>query len=257
MKTSSSRSRASSLFLSLAVVVTSTGCAIKTPHLNISRRSVADRAMYFREASPYRLAILPLLDRRPAHEHQGQRPAGMFLLLWNRRVGDYYTGDHVFGGEVSAQLSRQLTEYLNTAHVFTTVDFLPLEGPDAGHGSPTALSGQGPRADYLLGGELQHFFGSQHQNFSMFALPLYFINTFGWQNGKTLPWGRTAIRAYLYDGQHGDIVWQNHLEASHTLPRDTDSMAEAALESFVTVAGRLATELRQLPLDSLQRRESQ
>jgi hypothetical protein len=82
---------------------------------------------------------------------------------------------------------------------------------------------------------------------------LYFISAFGWQDSKGLPWGQTTIRFHLYDGQNGDLVWQHRLEASETLPRGTDSMAEAAMESFTQVAGELATELRKLPLGSLSR----
>ena len=85
----------------------------------------------------------------------------------------------------------------------------------------------------------------------MFALPLYFISAFGWQNGKGLPWGKTAIRFTLSDGSTGDLVWAQVIEADATLPRATDSMAEAAMESFLNATGQLTTQLRQLPLESL------
>jgi hypothetical protein len=177
----------------------------------------------------------------------------MFLLLWNRRVGGYYTGDHLFGDDVGVQLSRQLADYLKAANVFVDVAHLSALPQEFNYLNPADLQalGQTQRADYLLGGELQHFFGSQHQHFSMYVLPLYFIGMFGWQDSKSLPWGQTTIRVYLYDGRTGDIAWRQMLEASETLPRETDSMAEAALTAFTKAAGQLATDLRQLPLDSL------
>ena len=229
------------------------GCAIKTPYLNISQRPIADQAMYFREASPLRVVVLPFVDKRPDLERQGQRPHSMFLLLWNRRVGDYYTGDALFGGEIGTHLATQTASYLKSANVFTEVNAAPAlpQGFHFTHAEVRRL-GQEQSADYFLGGEVEHFFGSQHQQFSMFMLPLYFVSSFGWQNGKGLPWGQTTMQVFLYDAQTGDLAWRHQLEASHTLPRETDSMAEAAFESFVTVAGQLATELHQLPLNSRQ-----
>ena len=219
---------------------TLSGCSISTPHTNLRTWPVAHRAMYYRDPTPIRLGVLPLLERRPANERNGQRPRGIFLLLWNRRVGDYYTGDHIFGGDVPAQLTAQLIEYLRAANAFAAVvpTFL----------APAAAA-PGPPPDYLLGGELEHFFGSQSQHTSIFLLPLYFINMFGWQDNKTLPWGKTSILFTLYDG-HGGTVWRREVGHSLTLPKETDAMSDAALESFVGAAGQLAVDLRELSLET-------
>ncbi|GEM_PF-5807980 len=219
------------------------GCAIQTPHLAISRYPLAQQAVYYQEPLPYRVAVMPLADQRPPLERQGQRPPGMFLLLWNRRVGDYYTSDRIFGDQVSQQLSRQLADYLQSAHVFaqTVATATVARNPDT-----IQRAGQDQAADHVLGGELQHFFGSQHQQFSMFALPLYFISAFGWQNGKGLPWGQTTILFTLYQTRDGELMWRHPMEQSWTMPRDTDSMAEAAMKSFAATASQLAMELRQV-----------
>ena len=240
------------LFVSAGLAVASTGCAIQTPHLKISQWPVTKRAMYYHEPLPYRLAVLPLLDERPTQERQGQKAPAMFLLLWNRRVGDYYTGDHVFGGEVVSQLTGQLVEYLRVANIFPHVEHVvPQHRADTLSPERVQQLTRTAAADYLLTGNVEHFFGSQHQHLSMFVLPLYFINTWGWQDSKTLPWGQTTMRFILYDGGTGDIAWRQRMEGQHTLPRETDAMSEAALESFALVAGKLATELRGLPLESL------
>ena len=225
-----------------------TGCAIKTPYLNISQWPITKRAMYYRDPLPYRIGVLPLTDHRPAHEQQGKRPFGLFLLLWNRRVGDYYTGDHVFGGNVAERLTEQVSEYLISSNAFAEVirTSPPQGGLELSDASRISALGREHVVDYLLSGELHHFFGSQSQHTSIFLLPLYFINTFGWQDSKTLPWGNTAIQFVLYDGKTGDITWRRLVEANKTLPRDTDPMSEAALESFADVAGQLATDLREL-----------
>ena len=226
-----------------------TGCSIKTPYLSITQWPVAKKAIYYGDPSPYRVAILPLADRRPIHEKEGKRPGGMFLLLWNHRVGDYYTGDHVFGDHVTQQLTHQLTEYLRSSNAFAHV--VEVETPAEFNPSDVVQVtklGRAQVVDYLLGGEVQHFFGSQSQHTSIFLLPLYFINTFSWQDSKTLPWGKTAIHFVLYDGRSGDIVWRRFIEANQTLPRDSDPMSEAALESFTNAAGELAVNLRNLPL---------
>ena len=209
--------------------------------------------MYFRDPHPYRLLVLPLSDQRPAEERQGKKAPAMLLVLWNRRVGDYATGDHVFGEHVSRQLAEQLARYLQASNLFAEVAALPA-GSSSGsgtHASELKRLGAEHGADFLLGGELQHFYGSQHQHFSMFVLPLYFINTWGWQNGKGLPWGKTAIRFTLSDGSTGDRAWAQVIEADSTLPRETDSMAEAAMEAFLDTTGQLTTQLRRLPLESL------
>ncbi len=227
------------------------GCAIQTPHLAISQWPISQKASYYHEALPYRLIVTPFLDQRPDRERHGQRPAGVFLLLWNRRVGDYYTADHIFGGEIGAQLAQQVATYLGSANVFSQVEYVPSSAKNT---DALQRLGREQAADYVLGGEVQHFFGSQHQHFSMFALPLYFISTFGWQESKSLPWGQTTIRCTLYDGRSGDLLWRHTIEASETLPRETDSMAEAAMYSFTEAAGQLAAELRQLPLETFQHR---
>ena len=66
-----------------------TGCAIKTPYLPISRWPVTKQAAYYQQALPYRVVVLPLLDQRPEQERKGRAAPATFLLLWNRRVGDY------------------------------------------------------------------------------------------------------------------------------------------------------------------------
>ncbi len=229
------------------------GCAIATPHMPISQWPVTKRAMYYREAAPYRVAVLPLVDQRPAEERRGKRPAGLFLLLWNRRKGDYTTGDRVFGGAIATDVSQQLASYLQAANVFAQVVHVASPGGAAAQADPMVLRqiAQEHAADYLLSGELQHFFGSQYQHTGAFFIPLYFISAFGWNEQKSLPWGQTTIRVALYDGRSGDLMWRRQFEARETMPRERDAMSEAALESLVTVAGDLAVELRQLPYESL------
>jgi len=236
----------------ILLVLALPGCAIQTPYLKISEWPVTKRAMYYPAPLPYRIAVLPFIDERPRQEREGQKPSGMFLLVWNRRVGDYYTGDQVFGGEVASQLTGQLVEYLRAANVFPHVErVVPQHRADSLTPERVQDVAQASVADYVLTGDVEHFFGSQHQHLSVFVLPLYFINTWGWQDSKTLPWGQTTIRFTLYHGGHGDIVWRQRFEAQQTLPRQDDPMSLAALETFATVAGQLATELRQLPYDSL------
>ena len=231
----------------LACCALLSGCAIQTPHLAINQWPIAEKALYYHESTPARVVVMPFIDQRPTHERHGQRPPSVFLLVWNRRVGDYYTGDHVFGGEVERQLAQQLANYLQAANVFTQTVSIPSSARNADTIQRLAKEHV---ADYLLGGDLDHFFGSQHQHFSMFALPLYFISTFGWQDSKSLPWGQTTVRCTLYNGRTGDMIWRHTVEASHTMARETDSMAQAAMVSFTTAAGQLATELRQLPLET-------
>lgn len=225
------------------------GCSIKTTHLQINEWPIAKRAMYYQEPSPYRVAVLPLADERPSEERDGTRPRGLFLLLWNRRIGDYVTGDRVFGQDVPGQLTGQLTTYLQSANVFAQL--VPASSPqpsDRVDAAQIRRLGQQEVVDYVLGGAIEHFYGSQHQHTSAFFLPLYFVSTFGWQDSKSLPWGRSTVRFVLYNAQTGDTTWRHRLESDDTLPRETDAMSEAALESFAILAGRLATELRTLPL---------
>lgn len=146
-------------------------------------------------------------------------------------------------------MTERLTEYLRSANVFTEIiHVVPPQSFDASNPSAVSNLGQSQVVDYLLAGEIQHFFGSQSQHTSIFLLPLYFINTFGWQDSKSLPWGKTAVHFTLYDARSGDLVWRRLIEIDRTLPKDTDAMSEAALESFTDAAGILATELRNLPL---------
>lgn len=239
----------------VAVLVSATvvsGCAITTPHLAMAQWPMSQRAMYYQTALPYRIVVLPFIDQRPVHERRGQKARGSFLLLWNTRKGDYYTSDLVFGGEVGKQLGQQLANYLESANAFTTISYLPDESLGFSDAEAIKRLGQSRKVDYVLGGELRHFFGSQNQDFSMYVIPLYFVSATGWQNAKTLPWGQTTVTAYLVDARTGDITWRHQLESSVTLPRESNSMAEAAMESFAEAAGKLTAELRQLPLKDFQ-----
>ena len=226
-----------------------TGCSIKIPYMNISQWPTGQYVAYYGEPVPHRIGVLPLEDHRPAHEQTGQKPRGLFLLLWNRRVGDYYTGDRMFGGRVAAQLTDQLIGHMETSHAFA--DVMLVSGLPAGFNPDNADSvsqvGRDLVVDYLLRGEIAHFFGSQSQHTSTYLLPLYFVNTVGWQDSKSLPWGRSAIIFTVYDGQTGDIAWRRVIETDRTLPRDSDSMSQAALEAFSATAAELTRSLRELP----------
>ncbi len=228
------------------------GCAIKTPPFPVSQFPIAERAVYYQETLPYRVAVLPLVDRRPKHEQLGQKAPARFFLLWNSRSGDYYTGDQLFGSEVPAQLSKQTAEYLRSANTFAKV-FEPASLPNTPSWQDSSGLTQLAKAeviDFFIAGEIEHFFGSQKQKASMYAVPLYFISAFGWQNSKSLPWGKTVIRFKLLNAKGGDVIWSEELQGSVTLPKETDSMAQAAMESFLLVSKDLAVKLRQLPLDS-------
>lgn len=230
------------------------GCSIATPHLNITRWPVEKKAVYYREPLPYRVVVLPLQDQRPTHERTGQKPDGAFLLLWNRRVGDYYTGDHIFGDHVADQLTSQVTRYLQASNVFAQAVPVPSASSGAGEWDAGRLRELAREhvADFVLTGELKHFFGSQHQQTSIVLLPLYFISTMSWQDNKSLPWGQSTVRFTLHDGKGGDLLWHHQLETNHTLPRETDPMSQAALESFMNLNEELVRELRHLPLASWQ-----
>jgi hypothetical protein len=184
------------------------GCAIQTPHLAISRSPVAERAGYYRDPQPYRVLMLPLADKRPLQDRRGAKPPGMFLLLWNRRVGDYYTGDQVFGGNVAGELSTQLAAYLKSANVFAQVVTPSPVPADFDHANAAQVRqvARPHAADYILTGELNRFFGSQHQHLSVYVLPLYVVGAFGWQDSKSLPWGQTVMQMVLLDGQEGDLL---------------------------------------------------
>ena len=224
-----------------------TGCAINIPRSSVTQWPIQQRAMYYHQPLPHRVVVVSLLDQRPINERKGKKAPGMFLLFWNRRIGDYYTSDQAFGDNVSTQLTQQLALYLKSANVFQDITHEPtsefLEIPPVRVQQLAKTHG----VDYVLGGELEHFFGTQHQQMTMYMLPLYFINAWGWTDSKTLPWGQTTIRFSVYDGATGEMLWRQRFQAQYTSPREKDSMSNAALESFTILAGDLALQLRQLP----------
>ena len=237
--------------LALALfLLAATGCAIKTPPMSVSQFPVGDRAPYYQQPHAYRVAVLPFEDRRPEVERQGQKPKGVFLLLVNSRVGDYYTGNKHFGANAPVQLAEQLAGYLRKANLFVGVD-----GPSSLSGLPRRKDAnefkqfaQSKKIDYFLTGEIHHFFGSQHQNAYFYAVPAFYVSLTGWRSSKSLPWGRTVIDFALVDANNGDVVWSEQLQADRTLPKDTDAMTSAAMESFLLVSSNLAAKLNQLSL---------
>ena len=234
------------------LLISLTGCSIKTPFINASQWPGEKRVPYYNSPTPFRIGVLPLTDQRPDQERQGQRPHGMFLLLWNRRVGEYYTGDHIFGGQLPARLTDQLVNSLQGTNTFAEVVALkPPTEFDVNNAKQVSDLGKQEAVDYVLQGDLEHFFGSQSQHTSIVLLPLYFITTFSWQDSKSLPWGKTAITYRFYDGRTGDMIWRRLVEADRTLPTDKDAMSEAAMESFAQGVGQLAAQLRELPLSTM------
>ena len=104
--------------------------------------------------------------------------------------------------QVATGLTTQTVRYLKAANVFAEV--VSIDPPSQFNPQvPEHVSrlGREQVVDYLLRGELQHFFGSQTQRTSIVLLPLYFINTMSWENAKFLPWSKTAIAWTLYDGR--------------------------------------------------------
>ncbi|HEX9742383.1 MAG TPA: hypothetical protein VGA17_06295 [Nitrospiraceae bacterium] len=232
------------------MLFTMAGCAVKTPHKPLAQWPVDHRGVFYANPAPLRIAIAPFTDQRPREEIKGLKPTGMFFLLWNRRKGEYYTGDHIFGADIPTGIAHWLTRYLDEANIAAHVVQAPTPATpiDFSNAEQVRRYAAAHVADFVLTGDIEHFHGSQYQNTSFYLLPLWFINTFGWQDELGLPWGRTAIRFSLYDGRSGDAVWKRTLDASETMPAKSSTMAEAALESLSTVGGNLAIAIRQLNL---------
>ena len=137
---------------------------------------------------------------------------------------------------------------MEASHAFA--DVMLVSGLPAGfnpdHADSVSQVGRDLVVDYLLRGDIAHFFGSQSQHTSTYLLPLYFVNTVGWQDSKSLPWGRSAIMFTVYDGQNGDILWRRMVESDRRMPRETDPMSQAALEAFSATMGDLIATLRHL-----------
>lgn len=132
------------------------GCSINTPYVNVSQWPVEQHVMYYNNPLPLRIGVLPLVDHRPVQEQDGQHPRGTFLLLWNRRVGDYYTGNHIFGGQVASRLTNRLVVGLKAANIYAQI--VPVAAPpdfNPNNAEQVSRLGKQEVVDYLVYGELE------------------------------------------------------------------------------------------------------
>ena len=202
----------------LLVLFLSSGCAMKTQKVNLAA-DTPPQVMVCYDALQKTIGVTPVSDNRPAIEKTGDKPHGIYLLLWNQRIGNYISGDKDFNDSLNAILPDQIGRAISRTNCFYQTKILEAKVPP----QPTAedllvILGK-EKVQYVLTAQVKHLYGQQRQKAYFYAIPAYFVDFFGWGNQVGPSEGHTEILFVLYDTQTGNEVLREMVTA------DSDSVA--------------------------------
>ena len=227
--------------LALLLISTASGCALNAKSVNL----VADnppQVLVCYDALQKTLAIAPPIDERPGVEKAGSEPHGIYLLLWNQRIGNYISGDKDFLDPVAPTMPEQIGRAVSRTHCFYETKTLKTAVPQQPGPEDLLVLFAKEKAHYVLVSRLQHFYGEQRQKAYFYALPLFFVDLFGYANGTDNAQGHTEILFILYDTQLGQEVLREKVvgEANSSMRASFPQMAK---ESFADASNKAANVL--------------
>lgn len=217
------------------------GCAVHSKPVSFLT-SEKPEVLFCGDAMPGTLGIAPVRDSRPAEERLGKKPAGMFLLLWNQRKGDYLTSDKDFLDPVLSTIAERLGYAISRTNCFYETRVLSSKISSQPSQEELLIFLAKEKVDYVLTAELKHFYGRQSQNAHFFALPLYYVDVLGARNDVGVAQGFTEFIFTLYNTRTGFEVWRDKVMA------DSDSAVvgaypDVARDSFLGASKKVANEL--------------
>lgn len=218
------------------------GCAISPHRVAIFSPSKPEVLMCY-DALQTSVGVAPLVDHRAAFQKAGAKPRGLYLLLWNQRIGDYVTSDKDFlDASMLSAMSEQIGYHLSKTNCFFETKALTAEVPLQPSPERLLVVLAKEKVRYVLTGELKHFYGKQPQKAYFYALPAYFVDLFGIGSQVGTAKGHTEILFTLYETESGQEVWREEVsgEASSAV---AGSYPEVARESFAKASQSLANQL--------------
>lgn len=188
------------------------------------------------------LALIPLIDRRPAEEIKGKKPKGVFLLVWNQRIGDYVTSNKSFLEPHQEGMADRLAAAISRTNCFYEVKTVNAKLPNQPTPDDFLPVLAEEKVRYVLVGEIQHFYGKQHQKAYYLLIPALWVNLFFGNNRVDTAVGKTEILFTLYDAKTGSEVWRSNIQSEKSSAM-AGSYPQMAMQSFAEVSEKLANQL--------------
>lgn len=225
----------------IAGIVLVSGCAMKGQRVSLVNQTPPN-VLLCGDALQSTLGIAPVVDNRPKAEKVGDKPHGVYLLLWNQRIGDYVTSDKDFLDPVSSSMAQRIGYSISRTNCFFETKVLTTPVPAQPSVADLLTVFVKEKVQFVLVPELKHFYGRQRQKAYFYAVPAYFVNMFGSGNETGTAEGFTEFLFTVYDTQTGQEVWREKITGQSTSPLK-GSYPQVAGESFAKASEELANQI--------------
>ncbi len=182
------------------------------------------------------------IAKRPEYEKTGQKPKGVYLGVWNQRIGDYTTSEQDFGGEVLKDVSDVFRNAIEKSNCFFEVKTVEEKISSQPGPEELLVAFSKTRARYILTGELEHFYGTQHQHSHLAVVPALVVNAASVADNVGMAEGVTEAVFALYDTQTGYEIFREKIDGA-ALTQVKGTYPQAAKDSLVKAAESLAKAL--------------
>lgn len=227
----------------LVFIILFSGCAVKTQTVSLNAIAPAQmQVLKCGDAQSVTLGIAPVVDKRPDYERTGKKPKGVYLGVWNQRIGNYMTSDADLGGNVLQAAAKQFISAIEKSNCFYEVKafeekIFSQPGPEE-----LLVAFAKHKTRYILVSEIQHFYGTQYQQSHLAVIPALVVNAASVGNQVGLAQGFSEFLFVLYDTQTGSEIWRQKIEASSD-SSIAGAYPQAAKDSLLKVSEKLANEL--------------
>lgn len=198
-------------FLLLSLLIS--GCAVKTTSISLFSPE-PPMLLKCGDALSSTLGFAPVLDQRPDHEKTGQKPKGVFLGVWNQRIGEYITSDRDFLDNVPDAFIKQMMYTIEKSNCFYELKVVEEKLPLQPNPEELLVIFAKTKIRYVLLTELKHFYGTQYQHSHLAIIPTPYVSAASHANAVGNAQGFTEMFLTLYDTQMGQEVWRGKIEAS-------------------------------------------
>lgn len=229
------------LIILFLLIIVFNGCAVKTQTVSLSVPADMD-IMKCGDAMSTTLGIAPVVDKRPEHERTGKKPKGVYLGVWNQRIGDYITSDLDFAESVPEAIVKQFQQAIEKSNCFFEAKILEGKIPAQPRAEDLLVAFAKYKTRYILTSEVEHFYGTQSQTAHLAVIPAVYVNAASMGNNVGVAQGFTEILFTLYDTQLGYEIWRQKIETMSDTAVE-GAYPQAAKESLIEASEKLAHEL--------------
>ena len=212
------RTRVRRILASTFLVTILAGCAVKMPRVDLYPQMPESLPADAPRVSAEGLGLIPLMDRRPELEREGQSPSLWVFLLYNQRRGSYVTSDDNFEVPVSQSVTNALAAALDgsrlgSAWVLGTV-------PNAS--AQAALERcSDDNLRYVAAGSIDSLYGITEQDAYLAIIPLPYISFIGWRNSVSDSLGVISLDLEILECATGRRVYKRRISRQLRYPEES------------------------------------